>query len=278
MIIASCWQTATYAVRAISIYQPTNDNVYAIWFVMILTGPLWINAFVYMVVGRMVYNFLPNHKLGGIKAWRFGMLFVILDIVAFLVQLFGASTASGTNIKRSQIMMGLHIYMGGVGFQELFIIMFSGLLVRFHLRLRREMPVNEQAQPLRLLYVVYAALVLITIRIIFRLIEYSNGITSTIPNHEAYMYILETTPMLIAVLLFNIVHPGAIMPGKESDIPGRKARKQMFPKKGKTGYKEVNAETEAELGFVRVPYGEETQYLAPNEYMGHDISRPQSTH
>jgi hypothetical protein len=31
--------------------------------------------------------------------------------------------------------------------------------------------------------------------------------------------------MLIALVLFNIVHPGRIMSGKESDIPGRKERK-----------------------------------------------------
>ena len=31
--------------------------------------------------------------------------------------------------------------------------------------------------------------------------------------------------MLIALVLFNIVHPGQIMPGKESDFPSRKQRK-----------------------------------------------------
>lgn len=36
------------------------------------------------------------------------------------------------------------------------------------------------------------------------------------------MYIFDTTPMYIAILLFNIVHPGKYMPGKESDLPSRK--------------------------------------------------------
>lgn len=31
--------------------------------------------------------------------------------------------------------------------------------------------------------------------------------------------------MLIALVLLNIVHPGRIMPGKESDFPSRKQRK-----------------------------------------------------
>lgn len=31
--------------------------------------------------------------------------------------------------------------------------------------------------------------------------------------------------MLTALVLLNIVHPGTVMPGKESDLPSRKERK-----------------------------------------------------
>lgn len=31
--------------------------------------------------------------------------------------------------------------------------------------------------------------------------------------------------MLLALLLLNVVHPGRVMPGKESDVPGRRERK-----------------------------------------------------
>lgn len=49
-------------------------------------APLWVNAFVYMIMGRMVWNYVPTAKLLGIKASRFGAYFVILDImyVSFL--------------------------------------------------------------------------------------------------------------------------------------------------------------------------------------------------
>jgi hypothetical protein len=81
IVIAALLQTGTYVVRGLSIINSKNESLYSTWFVLILVAPLWINAFIYMVVGRMVYNFLPNHTLGKIKAWRFGMWFVILDIV-----------------------------------------------------------------------------------------------------------------------------------------------------------------------------------------------------
>lgn len=65
------------------------------------------------------------------------------------------------------------------------------------------------------------------VRIIFRLVEYSDGLDSSIPNHEAYQYCLDSLPMLVALVLFNIYHPGKIMPGKASDFPSRKERKRM---------------------------------------------------
>lgn len=124
-------------------------------------------------------------------------------------------------------MGGLHIYMIGVGVQQAFILLFSVLLVRLHRRLLNEAPRAEVTRAIRLLYIVYAVLTLITIRIIFRLVEYSSGLDSPIPNQEAYMFILESLPMFVAIALFNAVHPGAVMPGKENNIPGRKQRKNM---------------------------------------------------
>ena len=88
------------------------------------------------------------------------------------------------------------------------------------------MPVSANKQkPLLLLYIVYTALALITVRIIFRLIEYAEGFESSIPTQEAYQYVFDSTPMLIALVLFNVVHPGRVMPGKDSDFPSRKARR-----------------------------------------------------
>lgn len=67
-------------------------------------------------------------------------------------------------------------------------------------------------------------------RIIFRLVEYSHGFKSDIPNHEAYQYALDSVPMLFALVVYNFFHPGRIMAGKESDFPSRKERKEMASK------------------------------------------------
>jgi len=67
--------------RILSIQNPTSKALYSVWFVIIFISPLWINAFVYMIMGRMVYNFLPTQRLGRVKASRFGFYFVTLDVM-----------------------------------------------------------------------------------------------------------------------------------------------------------------------------------------------------
>ena len=226
LTMSGLWQTAAYIFRIISIKNVDSLGAYSAWFILILLAPLWTNAFVYMVLGRMVFNFTRSAKILGIAAWRFGLYFVLLDIVAFIIQAVGAAMASGDNIPQSQIFRGLHIYMGGIGMQQFFLLCFLVMAVLFQRQMNRDLPGAAKSCPLVLLYVIYAVLSLITIRIIFRLIEYANGYESGIPVHEAYQYILDSTPMLMALVLFNIVHPGRIMPGKEADLPSRKARKQ----------------------------------------------------
>lgn len=156
--------------------------------------------------------------------------------------------------------------MGGIGFQQLFIFVFLWMTIMFHRGLSSVNNNSKTQGVLLLLNVLYAVLFLITVidhthtphlrfsiltrsiqgRIIFRLVEYYNGLDSPIPNHEAYQYCLDSLPMFIALVLLNICHPGRIMPGKESDFPSRKVRKAM----GKT--KRDNSISPASNGVVRL--------------------------
>jgi hypothetical protein len=72
------------------------------------------------------------------------------------------------------------------------------------------------------------------VRIIFRLCEYSQGLSSTILQHEAYQYCLDSLPMFTALLILSIIRPGRIMPGQKRDIPNRKERDFSIKSKGVT--------------------------------------------
>ncbi|EHK48506.1 hypothetical protein TRIATDRAFT_290167 [Trichoderma atroviride IMI 206040] len=216
IIMSALWQTLTYIFRTISIQNPASYGNYAAWFVLILVAPLWTNAYAYTLFGRMVWAYTATHKLWRIKAWQFGFIFILLDIVAFVVQVVGAVQATGSNTTDQQVLNGLHIYMGGVGLQLVFILIFCIYALRFYLETRQS-PDARQAQVL--FYAQILALAMIVLRIIFRICEYSQGLDSKIPNHEAYQYCLDSLPMFIALVVYNVVHPGRIMRGKSRDMP-----------------------------------------------------------
>ncbi|KAI9650078.1 hypothetical protein NHQ30_000091 [Ciborinia camelliae] len=230
VVVSGTAQTLAYIFRVLSIKYPASFTNYAAWFILILIAPLFTNAFAYMVMGRMVWNYIAEAKIWKITAWRLGLYFVVLDVVALLIQIYGAAAASANNVSQHEVLQGLHVYMVGVGIQQFFILVFLFFAFKFHQTLRDQSRrnIHTPQQAWSLLYALYAVILLITTRIIFRLAEYSQGLTSSIPNHEAFQYVLDSVPMFFALILLNIFHPGRIMAGPESNIPGRKERKSTL--------------------------------------------------
>ncbi|KAK4076571.1 uncharacterized protein Triagg1_4174 [Trichoderma aggressivum f. europaeum] len=210
IIMSGIWQVLTYIFRTVSIQQPDSFNYYATWFVLILIAPLWTNAFVYMVFGRMVWNYTDDRRVWRVKAQHFGFVFVLLDIVSFVIQVYGAAKATAKDAPTDKVLQGLHIYMAGVGIQQLFILIFCLFALRLLFLL---------SPGVLLLYTQFVVLALISLRIIFRICEYAQGLDSSIPLHEAYQYALDSLPMLLALVAFNAIHPGRIMRGSKSDLP-----------------------------------------------------------
>lgn len=70
------------------------------------------------------------------------------------------------------------------------------------------------------------------VRIVFRIVEFAGGVTPSnpVPFHEAYSYALDCFPMMIALLILAIWHPGRYMIGPESEFP-KKSRKEKKKEK-----------------------------------------------
>ncbi|KAF8587695.1 RTA1-domain-containing protein, partial [Ramaria rubella] len=216
IIIACLWEMFGFVLRILSVMNQTNKSVFIPQQLLLILAPLWVNAFDYMILGRMIHFFLPDQMVLGIKAKRLTLLFVLLDVTAFIVQGGGATMLSSNDPKT--IELGLHVYMGGVGLQELFIIFFSFLAISFHKKVKN-LNTGRTTKWKPLLYTLYASLVLITIRVIFRLIEYSQGTFSTVTTHEAFFYCLDSVPVFISIMLFYFLHPGKVLVGPDSEFP-----------------------------------------------------------
>jgi hypothetical protein len=187
-----------------------------------------------MTAGRLVYFLHPKKRLWGIEAVKMGRWFVWLDILSFIVQAAGGLMMNQENGAKV-IEIGKNVYMSGAGVQQLFILMFLGMIVKFHgdvLGLEQNDQLcdtnNSRRRVARwkwLTYTLYAVLGLITIRIIFRLVEFSAGTdesTNVLIGTEGYGLGLDAGPMTLALLLLATVHPSIVLRGPDSEFPSLK--------------------------------------------------------
>jgi len=128
------------------------------------------NAFDYMLLGRMIHFYLPSRSIFGIRATSLTKIFVFFDVAAFIVQAVGGSMASsGPGESQSAIDLGLHIYMGGIGFQQLAILVFSAMAIQLRVQLLQLekngtlAEVGKEKGWRKLLYSLYASLICITV-------------------------------------------------------------------------------------------------------------------
>ncbi|KAM3066161.1 hypothetical protein ACMFMG_010498 [Clarireedia jacksonii] len=240
VIMGASWELASFAIRSVSTKMQQNTALVVTSSILVLLAPIWVNAFVYMVLGRMIYFFVPEQKIWGVKGVHIAKIFVWLDILSFLTQAAGGMLIQpGTDQKT--LLLGIHIYMGGIGLQEFCILIFTAIAVRFFIVMQtREKSIGVESNQILdqrhrhwrpLLYVMFASLVLITIRIIYRLVEYQGGLTPSenpIPFHEWYSLVLDALPMFLACGLMNVVHPGRVLVGEGSEFPrlSRKEKKE----------------------------------------------------
>ncbi|KAI0383618.1 RTA1 like protein-domain-containing protein [Hypomontagnella monticulosa] len=240
LIMGATWETIAFILHSLGARDQQQIAYATAWQILFLLAPLWINAFVYMTFARIAWFFLPEQRLGGIKPASIAKYFVWADVLTFLVQAVGgimASPSASANI----IQIGLNIYLAGMGLQQFFIILFLVLMIIFHRRIQATPPehIMESAQRQKswkpLLMVLYVVLVLITIRIIYRIAEFAGGITPSnpVPSHEEYSYALDCLPMMLALLILAIWHPGITLVGPGSEFPKKSRAERKREKQEK---------------------------------------------
>ncbi|CRG88169.1 hypothetical protein PISL3812_05196 [Talaromyces islandicus] len=251
--MGALWEAVAFFFRCLQTRHQNNEGYDSGYTIFFLLAPLWINAFLYMTLGRMIYFFVDDRKLAGISAQNYGVIFVWLDIIAFLVQLAGASITSQTDASSSTIMIGVHIYMGGIGVQELFILIFTFLFVKLHRQMLHRERLGtldmEKANrgPLNwrwVFYGTYVSLGMITIRIIFRLGQYAQGTNPNNPvlTHEYYEYVFDALPIFTALVTLNWLHPGRVLQGEDSEFPHISSKERKRLKREKLDAKRAERE------------------------------------
>jgi RTA1 like protein len=106
---------------------------------------------------------------------------------------------------------GSNIIVGGLFLQITFFGLFVITALFFHLRLRKNPTPRAFSVPYQKhLGALYATSILIFMRSIVRVVEFLQGFEGFIIQHEVFLYVFDGVLMLIAMLIFNWIHPSEV--------------------------------------------------------------------
>lgn len=128
------WELTSFITRALGAHNQQNNTLVIISQLFLFLAPLWINAFCYMLLGRMIHFYLPSQRVFRIKGSSLATYFVGADIISFFIQAIGVSMIR-PDTSVSTRLLGIHTYQGGVGAQQFFILLFLVLVVKFNLEM-----------------------------------------------------------------------------------------------------------------------------------------------
>ncbi|KAI0122202.1 RTA1 like protein [Daldinia grandis] len=247
-LLAILMEVVGYAVRIASAGNLTNLNLYAVQFCVIILAPVLMAGVIYVVFGRIVFHVVPVQERTTRLLWIpprwVTPIFVTFDVISLLVQLVGAVSVSTTEVTdddaEDTINMGKNIALVGLAIQIAAFGLFTVIAARFHFTSQRfeasllsRLEVTDGGKSVlvkglsrkinpnwrHLLYAVHVSCILILIRSIFRVVEFAEGLNGTISQHEYFMYVLDTLPVLLVVCSFCFFFPGSYLPFMGFRIP-----------------------------------------------------------
>lgn len=188
-----------------------NFKAYILQSLLLLVAPTFLAATVYMILGRFMTSLDAEH-LSMIRPKWLSKLFVLNDVICFLVQIGGARMQATTSVSIQKT--GGKVVIIGLVLQILVFCWFILIAMVFHKRLNSlptDISLITSVYWKREMWTVYLASIFILVRNIVRVVEYTGGSDGAVQKHEVIIYIFDATLMFLTMLAFNIYHPGFLL-------------------------------------------------------------------
>jgi hypothetical protein len=140
--------------------------------------------------------------------------FVGLDSICEILIGNGAWRMANSNFTDAQRKVGSNMVTASLCLQAALFGAFGLMSAMFHRRASKAGVLKQDMKVV--LYVMYVSATIVTIRCVYRLVEYIEGWESSIYQNEVYFWIFEATIMLMNTGLLNLYHPGKRLPRSNS--------------------------------------------------------------
>lgn len=120
-------------------------------------------------------------------------------------------------MKLNLALAGEKIVIAGLALQVATFVAFVIVAADFHMRMNRKEYASNGAWR-KMLWILYTVSYLILLRCIFRLIEYAMGNASYLISHEWTLYVFDTVPMVLVLILMLVLQPTKYVPENNSKL------------------------------------------------------------
>jgi hypothetical protein len=180
----------------------------------IVLAPVGLALADYLLVGRLIRLVGRQYSIVNLKFVEFG--FIISDILSIGVQSSGAGLITSGNLN--DMSTGINILIGGLGINLVSFCFFAVVTVHLHWTIyRRKVDFTGRERWIKMFYALYLSMILLIIRSIYRIVEFSLGFRGYLAIHEIYFYIFECLLIIFAFALFLPLHPGIWMSFEDRD-------------------------------------------------------------
>ncbi|KAJ5278689.1 RTA1 like protein [Penicillium angulare] len=216
--LGGLFQIIGYIGRAVAHSNTATMGPYIVSSLFVLLGPTLFAASIYMTLGRLI-RYIGAEHLSFIRVSRLTKTFVWGDVLSFVVQGSSSSLSILGYPQWAKVAV-----VGGLAIQLVSFSLFWLTAIIFERRVRRQ-PTPASLLPGNLwkksLYMLYAISALIMIRSIFRVVEYVLGNNGYPLQHEWTLYIFDSVPMAIVMVILFIWYPSMLKtrPDFEGHVP-----------------------------------------------------------
>ncbi|ORY14197.1 RTA1 like protein-domain-containing protein [Clohesyomyces aquaticus] len=208
VLIGIAFEIVGYAFRCLSSkVDPYRVNYFVIQYFFIVVAPVFFSAAIYTVLSILIN--VTGRRYAPIPPKLILWVFITCDVVATIIQILGAALVGVAESNRKDPTTANNILLAGLAFQAFSFFVFILLFAWFLVKARRVLfKVVKKG-----FYVAFGiAVVLVYLRVCFRLAETAQGLYSKLSTHEVYFGCLEFAPVVVAIFLLTAWHPGRCIP------------------------------------------------------------------
>ncbi|KAK9490873.1 RTA1 like protein-domain-containing protein [Lipomyces doorenjongii] len=234
MFIANGLEAGGYIARYMSSSNPYKYGNYVAQSVLLIFAPAFFMAGIYYLLGEV--SVIWGIRYARFKPWAYTKIFVTLDVLSIIIQ-------------DNQLLIpqaGTDIMIAGLGFQVAATLLFMLLCLDYYLRIQNHRrlagqslssfdpscelnsesgqqrtipgdapakfaPIREAKKTGAFLFAVAAAVLLVFVRSVYRVVELSTGWSGYLMTEEGYFLVLDALMVALASWIMWIFHPGVYL-------------------------------------------------------------------